>query len=122
MIAAVFSCGLLAAAGPVLTELQPRGAQKGKSITLTLGGRNLGAGARIITNLPAVLTPLTAGPKGLPFLLELKPDVPSGTYPVRVETADGISNILLFTVGDFPRLRKRKSPLMQTIRSQRRRW
>ena len=32
-------CQALIAASPVLTELQPRGAQKGKTLTLTLAGR-----------------------------------------------------------------------------------
>jgi hypothetical protein len=105
IVAGLLLCNAAFAAAPVLTDLQPRGAQKGKTLTLTLAGRNLTEGARIITNLPAAITPLTASRKGgLPFLLELKPDIPIGTYPIRVQTSDGISNILLFTVGDFPEI------------------
>ncbi|MCU1261480.1 MAG: hypothetical protein JWO80_4365 [Bryobacterales bacterium] len=85
-------------------ELHPRGAQQGKTITLTLVGRDLPAGARIVTTLPAVFTPLTPAAKGLPFLVELKSEAAIGTYPIRVETADGISNILLFTIGAFPEI------------------
>jgi hypothetical protein len=102
VFAGLLVCMSLAAAGPVLTELQPRGAQKGKTLTLTLAGRNLTEGAKVLTTLPGAITPLTGSPKGLPFLLELKPDVPTGTYPIRVQTPDGISNVLLFTVGEFP--------------------
>ena len=104
IIAGMLLCNAALAAAPVLTALQPRGVQKGKTVTLTLVGRNLSEGARVITSLPAAITPLTASREGLPFLLELKPDVPTGTYPVRVRTTDGISNILLFTVGDFPEI------------------
>ncbi len=104
IVAALLVCHAMFAAGPLLTGLQPRGAQKGKTVKLTLDGANLDAGAEILTTLPGTFTPLTVGGKGLPFLLELKPDIPNGAYPVRVRTAHGISNVLLFTVGDFPEI------------------
>src|SRR5215471_1387612 len=43
-------------AQPLITELQPRGAQKGKPFTLTLAGRNLGEGAKIRSTMPASFT------------------------------------------------------------------
>ncbi len=87
---------------PALTELQPRGAQQGRTFTLTLVGRELLEGSRFITTLPAVVTPLTPSMKGFPFLVELRPDAPIGTYPIRIQNSSGLSNILLFTVGAFP--------------------
>jgi hypothetical protein len=107
-----FVTALLAAsaalAAPQLTELRPRGAQRGKAFTLTLVGKDLPEGAQIVSGIPGTLTPLTpsqeprlAG-KQLPYLVELKEDAAVGLYPVRVQTADGLSNILLFTVGAFP--------------------
>ncbi|MCU1275906.1 MAG: hypothetical protein JWO48_3337, partial [Bryobacterales bacterium] len=106
--ALVFSFVLAAsAATPVLTELEPRGAQRGKSFTLTVAGKDLTEGAQLLSNLPAAFTPLTppqdkmgAGTR-LPFLVELKADAAIGAYPIRIQTPDGISNILLFTVGAF---------------------
>lgn len=95
-------CGAAQGAAPLLTELQPRGAQQGKTITLTLTGRELLEGSKIISTLPAVFTPLTPGMKGFPWLVELKPDVAPGVYPIRIQNASGISNILFFTVGTFP--------------------
>ena len=95
-------CQTAFAAGPVLTSLQPRGAQQGKTFTLTVAGRDLPEGSKIVTTLPAVFTPLTPTMKGLPFLVEEKSEIAVGTYPIRVETPQGISNILLFTVGSFP--------------------
>ena len=97
----------LSAAAPELTELEPRGAERGKSFTLTLVGSNLPGGAQVLSTLPATFTPLTstqddmAAGRKLPFLVELKPDAPIGAYPIRVQTSDGLSNILLFTVGAF---------------------
>lgn len=71
---------------------------------LTLVGRDLPEGSKIVTSLPAVFTPLTPTMKGLPFLVEAKGDVAVGTYPIRLETPQGISNVLLFTVGAFPEI------------------
>jgi hypothetical protein len=97
-------CAGICYSAPVLRELQPRGAQQGKTFTLTLVGRELTEGAKIVSTLPAVFTPLTPSMKGLPFLVELKSDAAIGTYPIRLATADGISNILMFTVGAFPEI------------------
>jgi hypothetical protein len=115
--AALFISVSLAASGapPVLTELEPRGAQRGKSFTLTMGGKNLSEGAQVLSNLPAAFTPLTppqenmAAGRKLPFLVELKADAAIGAYPIRVQTQDGISNVLLFTVGAFPEVTEEES-------------
>jgi len=112
----VFAISLAAfAAAPELTELEPRGAQRGKSFTLTIGGKNLTEGGKVLSNLPGTFTPLTppvekmAAGRKLPFLVELKADAAIGTYPIRVQTPDGLSNILLFTVGAFPEVTEEES-------------
>ena len=96
-------------AQPLITDLQPRGVQKGRPFTLTLSGRNLAEGAQIRSTLPATFTQLTpekTGPMAqgryATFLVEPAGDLPVGVYPIRVETPDGISNIQLFAVGAFP--------------------
>src|SRR5580700_1205871 len=43
-------------AQPVITDLQPRGVQKGRPFTLTLTGRNLGDGTKIRSSMPATFT------------------------------------------------------------------
>lgn len=94
--------GLLAAQ-PVITDLQPRGVQKGRPFTLTLVGRDLGEGAKIQSTMPASFTAL--GPDkmgGASFLVEPSGDVAVGVYPIRIESPDGLSNIQLFSVGAFP--------------------
>jgi len=40
ILAGLVMCQAVMAASPLLTELQPRGAQKGKTLTLTLAGRH----------------------------------------------------------------------------------
>jgi hypothetical protein len=102
LILAVLCARAACAATPTLTELQPRGAQQGRTFTLALLGRELLDGSRIITTLPAVVTPLTPTMKSFPFLIELRQDALVGTYPIRIQNAAGLSNILLFTVGSFP--------------------
>ena len=114
--ALIFSAAGLSAQ-PAITELQPRGAQKGKPFTLTLVGRNLGEGAKIRSTMPASFTLLTPDqPASMPdgsmqpegryatFLVEPMPDLAVGVYPIRVVTSEGISNVQLFTVGAFPEL------------------
>jgi hypothetical protein len=124
-LALMFSASSLSAQ-PVVTELQPRGVQKGKPFTLTLVGRNLGEGAKIRSTLPAsftLLTPDQPAPSqpaaGVPsmqsegryatFLVEPTVDVALGVYPIRVVTGEGISNVQLFTVGAFPEITEDES-------------
>src|SRR5207247_4667287 len=112
-VSARIDSALRHSAQPVITESQPRGAQKGKPFTLTLAGRNLGEGAKIRSTLPASFTLLTpdqptptqggAMQEGryATFLVEPTADLAVGVYAIRVVTADGISNVQLFTVGAF---------------------
>ena len=96
-------------AQPVITDLQPRGVEKGRPFTLTLSGKNLGEGAKIRSSMPATFTllaPERTGPMAegryATFLVEPTGDLTVGAYPIRVETPDGISNIQLLAVGAFP--------------------
>ncbi len=109
----------LLAAAPSLTRLEPRGGQRGSAVKLTLIGRDLGDSAEIETKIPGAVTSLAA-PKDsmqrgreLPFLVEISPDAPVGIYPVRVKSRDGLSNILLFTVGAFPEVSEAEAELME---------
>ena len=113
-VSAVIVSASSLSAQPVITELQPRGVQKGKPFTLTLTGRNLGEGAKIRSTMPASFTLLTPdqpamqdrpmAPEGryATFLVEPAADLAVGVYAIRVVTTDGISNVQLFTVGAFP--------------------
>lgn len=90
---------------PMLERLEPRGAQRGKAVKLSLIGIGLTSDAEILTTLPGSITALTP-PKHteteLPFLLEVPSDAAIDTYPIRIRTKDGLSNALLFTIGAFP--------------------
>lgn len=113
LLAATAAC----AAPPTITDLEPRGAQKGRPFKLTVVGRDLVDVVRIHSTLPADFTPLApeipAGAMGAgryaTFLVEPKPEAATGVYPIRIETAGGISNVLLFSIGDLPELTEDES-------------
>ena len=99
---------LARAAAPLLERLEPRGGQVGTAVKLTLFGQGLDDEIRLDSAVPGALTPLAPPKKQslvgkeLSFLLEISPDAPVGPYPLRAQSRDGLSNILLFTVGAFP--------------------
>ena len=105
---------------PTITELRPRGAQKGRPFNLTIAGTNLGEGARLLSTLPATFTPIglekpaTEKPgmetRAAAFLVEPTAEWNVGVYPIRVKAANGLSNILLFTVGAFPEITEESRP------------
>jgi hypothetical protein len=119
---------VLQAAVPTLKELSPRGAQRGKTFALYLRGENLTQAAQVQSTLPAVFSRLTLSKdpatesnqasmtpnSSLPYMVTLKSDAPTGLYPIRIVSPDGISNVLLFSVGDLPEVdeaeAKAKSP------------
>ena len=102
----------------MITELKPRGAEIGRPFTLTAVGRNLPEGARVSSSLPATFTLVTpaqtpgtmAAPgRSITFLVEPAADVVPGVYPMRLESASGISNVLLFTLGTYPEVTEEES-------------
>src|SRR5690349_15526340 len=100
---------VLVAGPPLIEELQPRGAQKGRPFKLIVAGANLGEGATILSTLPATFTPLglekqQTENRSAEFLVEPTADWNVGVYPIRIKAANGISNILLFSVGAFPEI------------------
>src|SRR5262245_57779180 len=91
------------AGSPLLRELRPWGAQRGQTITLTIVGDRLTAGSELFSALPGQLREQPAGNAGqLEFKLELRPDAEVGLYSIRLRTPGGLSNELLFSVGDLP--------------------
>ena len=117
----VLAVGFVQAA-PNLKTLRPFGAQRGTTFTLTLVGQELTAGSELITTLPATISRL--GPSRdlktpeteLPFLIELRADAPLAHYPVRLRTREGISNVMLFSVGDFPEIEIKKTEDDQDVK------
>ncbi len=116
LASAAFHAVSLEAAAPVLRDVYPRGAQRGKTFTLYLRGEGLAQGAQIRSTMPASFSKLARSKNPfaesnaggsmrpdavLPLLVALKADTPAGLYPIRVVTPEGISNVVLFSVGEL---------------------
>jgi len=113
-ITLLLAASWLYAAAPVINELRPRGAQKGRPLTLTVIGTALGQGPTIFSTLPATFTALAPEKPGMDdkyatFLVEPTAEWSVGIYPMRIRAANGISNILLFSVGAFPEITEEES-------------
>lgn len=114
----LLACAMYAAP-PTIAELQPRGAQRGRPFTLTIVGTNLGEGANVISNLPATFTSMspqkaasgvmTPAGRNATFLVEPTAEWAVGVYTIRVQAANGLSNVLLFSVGVFPEITEDES-------------
>ncbi len=109
-IGLVVACAPICAQ-PVLERMQPRGAQAGSAVRVKLEGSRLGPTPKILSRASFAATPLASplsegqDPAGeLVYLLEVEKDAVPGVYPLRVETSEGLSNALLFTVGQFPQV------------------
>jgi len=114
LLAVLFSAVALSAAEPVLTRVDPVGAQRGTAFRLDLYGNNISDAAVLRTTLPGSVTPLIAaramkGP-ALSFLVELPADAAIGLYPLRLEAPGGLSNLILFSVGEFPDVSETDEP------------
>jgi hypothetical protein len=114
LLLAVITVRPLAAVEPYLTSVEPRGGQRGKVFTLTLKGEGLATGSDLITTVPGTVSKL-ASPRdietpgtALSYLIQIPKDAPAGAYPLRVRTADGLSNVLIFTVSDLPEITEKE--------------
>ena len=101
--------GAWLSAQPVLDSIRPRGASPGSAATLVLEGQQLSGLPKLLASAPLTATPLTkAGPdaagaeESIAFLIEVSSDAAPGIYPLRIETNEGISNAMLFTVDTLP--------------------
>jgi hypothetical protein len=88
---------------PAVRELRPWGAQRGQSVTVTVVGDALAPGAEVFSGVQGKLEEQPGGNAGqLVFKLDVPPDAAVGVYPIRLRTPGGLSNELLFSIGDLP--------------------
>jgi hypothetical protein len=99
------------AAAPQITGFSPFGLERGVASELTVSGSNLGGHPRLIAPFGFVpASPAPEGSSGSSWKLKLTidPATALGVYPVRVLTDDGISNPLLFAVGQLPQVAEKE--------------
>jgi hypothetical protein len=109
---ALSALGLLATSAvladpPKLADVAPGGARRGEAVEVTLSGERLGANPRLIAAFPfqvEALPPERSKPEAWAFKLTVPASVALGAYPIRVQTDEGVSAPLLFSVGQFPQV------------------
>jgi hypothetical protein len=109
LLAAGLLCALLAdwagAATPELHSLSPPSAPRGVEISVQLLGRGFGEPIQWIVPFAAEIRASVHNPDIATFTIRPAPETIPGVYPVRVRTAEGASNLLLFGVGaDLPQV------------------
>ncbi len=109
---ALTALGLLASAAatadpPRLADASPLGARRGETVEVTLSGERLGANPRLIASFPfqvEALPPERSKPEAWAFKLTVPATVAVGSRPIRVQTDDGVSAPLLFSIGQLPQV------------------
>jgi hypothetical protein len=95
------------AAPPKLTDITPRGAERGKPVEIVVTGANLTLQSRLAFPFPAsqkLLPEPKPDPTRARFQILIDASVPLAIYPVRVVSEEGISSYVLFGVDAFPNL------------------
>lgn len=100
------------AAAPQIKGTTPFGVQKGVETEVTINGANLAANPRLVAPFAFVVTP-PEKPGGtdasnVRLKLTVAPETPIGTYPIRVQTDEGLSNPFLFSVGQLPQVAEKE--------------
>ena len=96
---------------PRIDSISPHGLQRGKVGELSVSGANLSGTPTLIAPFPVSIEKAPAPNKeGGRWTLKARvdPGTPIGVYPVRVRTADGISNPYLFSVGQLPQVEEKE--------------
>lgn len=107
----LIACAALAAAWaeaaqPTLSNILPRGAQRGQPAEVTLIGGNLGGAVDVVFHDAGIaLAAIEAvDDKNVKATLDIAPDCPTGLHALRVRTRAGVSNLMLFSVGNLPEI------------------
>ncbi|MCB9885846.1 MAG: hypothetical protein H6838_10150 [Planctomycetes bacterium] len=99
-------------AAPRIDAMVPCGGQRGTEVTVQFRGRYLGdLQGLLLTGSGITVTNCAAGEKTdrCSVTLRLDADCPLGAHPLRLRTAAGLSNLLMFTVGALPEEREQQS-------------
>ena len=105
---------------PTITDLRPRGAQKGRPFNLTIAGTSPWArepAFSLLCRRPSRLSVWKSRRRKSPewkraprrFSSSRQPNGTSGCTRSESKAANGLSNILLFTVGAFPEITEEES-------------
>ncbi|MCH2105987.1 MAG: PPC domain-containing protein [Planctomycetes bacterium] len=103
-------CLLVASAAaqfPELSDVQPRGFQRGAEVELRLSGRSLEDVRGLLFDTAGLgVLSLESDGGAVVARLSVAPDCPLGLHALWVRTATGLSNLRTFSVGALPELRE----------------
>lgn len=91
-------------APPEPRSIVPPGLQRGVETQVTLYGPGFGPGMELILPFSAAVKLTSASSEVASFTINAAKEVPVGVFPVRVRTAEGVSNMQLLAVHELPRV------------------
>ena len=100
---------LAQAAPPTLSDIRPRGLERGKPVTLLLSGANLTPQSVLKLPFPAKQEPVAdpkPNPAAVKIVITAAANVPVGIYPVRAVTENGLSATFLLAVDALPSIKE----------------
>jgi hypothetical protein len=97
-------CGESFSASPVLSAIQPRGAQRGTDAVLTFSGGRLSDAQEVLAHSPGIAVKKleVVNDATLKVTVGIAPDCRLGEHAFRVRTATGVSDLRTFWVGALP--------------------
>ena len=101
------SAGSASAAPPTIKGTTPFGACRGVATEVTFEGTNLKGTPELVAPFGVTLQPAAAPNADAAHwkaTITVAPETALGVYPIRVRTEDGISNPILFSVGQLPQV------------------
>ncbi|HEX5053492.1 MAG TPA: PPC domain-containing protein [Planctomycetota bacterium] len=103
---------------PQVDRLAPMGGHRGTEVSVTLTGQRLFDPQDLMPSRPGIEVLDVAGdkPERCTARLWLEPECPLGPHALRLRTATGISNLVLFEVGALPEIaEQREGNAVQTV-------
>ncbi len=99
----ILSASFVLAAEPDVKSINPPGASRGAEIDVTFNGDRLEDGQGLLLYGPGITVKKVhdAKERGKRMTLAIAPDCPLGIHPMRLRTASGVSQMLLFSVGSM---------------------
>lgn len=106
-----------AAYSPEVTALSPAGGQRGTEVDVVVRGQRLFEPAGLLCARPGLEVVAVAAekPERCKITLRIAPDCPLGAHPLRLRTAYGLSNVVLFHVGVLPEIARAEGSAPQAI-------
>ncbi|MBX6312654.1 MAG: hypothetical protein IRY99_07010 [Isosphaeraceae bacterium] len=94
---------------PQINGTTPLGAQRGVTTEVTINGANLAGNPQLVAPFALVAEPLPGSDAANgKFRVTAVPETAVGIYPIRIKTDDGISNPILFAVGQVPQVAEKE--------------